>query len=240
MLGVGPRRHDDRRRVPRRDARGARRRRTRCTASTTSCGTSSASGCTFVSADLDECRRLRDRRQAARRHREGASAQEECNRLFYLAVPPSVFEPIVTQSLEERARAAQPHGRRAAVGARRHREAVRPQPRERAAAERSRARIVRRASDLSHRSLSRKGDGSERPRAALRELDLRAALEPAVDSPRADHGGGERRRRGARQVLRGSGRRSRHVPEPPAAAAEPHGDGAAAAACRRTPCATRR
>ena len=36
-------------------------------------------------------------------------------------------------------------------------------------------------------------------------------------------------RRGARQVLRGSGRRARHVPEPPAAAAEPHGDGAAAA-----------
>ena len=45
---------------------------------------------------------------------------------------------------------------------------------------------------------------------------------------------------GARQVLRGSGRRARHVPEPPAAAARARGDGAAAASIRPTRCATRR
>ena len=52
--------------------------------------------------------------------------------------------------------------------------------------------VLRRASGLSHRSLPREGDGAERPRAALRQLDLRAAVEPAVDFARADHRGGDR------------------------------------------------
>ena len=173
----------------------------------------------FVCADLTKRRRLRDRRQASRRDRERARPSEERNRLFYLAVPPSVFEPIVknlsmsglaprTDDADERpwvrVVVEKPFGRSLESAQR---------------AERSRARPVRRASDLSHRSLPRQGDGAERPRAAVRQLDLRADVEPAVDRSRADHRGGDGRRRGARQVLRGSGRRARHVPEPPAAAA---------------------
>ena len=46
-------------------------------------------------------------------------------------------------------------------------------------------RLVPRAADLPHRSLHDQGDRAEHPRAALRQRDLRAALEPHVHRPRA-------------------------------------------------------
>ena len=52
---------------------------------------------------------------------------------------------------------------------------------------------------------------------ALRQRDLRAAVEPALRQSRADHGGGIDRRRGPRRVLPGSRRIARHDPESPAA-----------------------
>ena len=152
----------------------------------------------FVSADLTNAVGLRGDRQAARPSSRRDARREERNRLFYLAVPPSVFEPIVRNlsksGLAPRTRTPddrpwtrivveKPFGRSLET---------------RADAQQSRARALRRASDLSHRSLSRQGDGAERVGAALRQLDLRADLEPAVDPPRADHRGGDGRRRGAR------------------------------------------
>jgi hypothetical protein len=66
---------------------------------------------------------------------EKGRAPGECNRIF---------------SLDERTRAADAHARGPSVDARRRRETVRPQPRERADAQPSRARTLRRASDVSH------------------------------------------------------------------------------------------
>ena len=183
----------------------------------------------FVSADLTNAEDYAVVGDAARRDRERRDRAEERNRLFYLAVPPSVFEPIVRNlsksGLAPRTRTADERPWYRVV-------VEKPFGRSLESAQQLNDLVlgpVRRASDVSHRSLSGQGDRSERARAPLRELDLRAAVESPVDSARADHGGGDGRRRGARQVLRGSGRRSRHVPEPPAAAADAHGDGAAAA-----------
>ena len=55
-------------------------------------------------------------------------------------------------------------------------------------------RGVHRGADLPHRPLSRQGDGAEPAGAALRQLDLRAAVERRRDRPRADHGGRDGRR----------------------------------------------
>ncbi len=57
----------------------------------------------------------------------------------------------------------------------------------------SSATTPRREPDLPHRSLPRERDGPEHPELPLRQLDLRAALQPEVRRQRADH-----RRRDAR------------------------------------------
>ena len=72
---------------------------------------------------------------------------------------------------------------------------------------RDRASRLRRAQSLPHRSLPRQGDGAEPAGLPLRQRDLRAALEPEVRRPRADHGGRGDRGRGARRLLRGGRRR---------------------------------
>ena len=54
---------------------------------------------------------------------------------------------------------------------------------------------VRRGAGLPHRPLPRQGDGAERAGAALRQLDLRADLEPTLGRQRPDHGGRDARRR---------------------------------------------
>ncbi|CAA9324821.1 MAG: Glucose-6-phosphate 1-dehydrogenase, partial [uncultured Gemmatimonadaceae bacterium] len=143
------------------------------------------------------------------------------------------LHPHRPEPLGQRARAAQPRPERRAVGARGGGEAVRARPRDGARAQRPRALALRRAAGVPHRPLPGQGDGPEHPRAALRQLDLRAALEPAVDLARADHGGRDGGGRGARALLRGGGRHPRHVPEPPAAAPHAHRDGAAVAHARR-------
>ena len=73
---------------------------------------------------------------------------------------------------------------------------------------------ARRIADLSHRSLSRQRDGAEPAGLPLRQRHLRAALEPPVHRPRADHQRRSRRRRGPRRLLRDGRRAARHDPEP--------------------------
>ena len=107
------------------------------------------------------------------------------------------------------------------------REAVRPRPRLRAGAEHAAAGALRRERGLPDRPLPRQGDGPEPARAALRERDLRADLEPPVRRPRPDHRRRVDRDRGPRRLLRAGGRDPRHLPEPPAAARRADGDGAA-------------
>ena len=86
------------------------------------------------------------------------------------------------------------------------READRPRPGQRPRGHRRRRRGVRREPDLPHRPLPGQGDGAEPVGAALRQQHLRAALEPEVHRPRADH-----RRRGGRAdpVRRRNGRDDR-------------------------------
>ena len=107
------------------------------------------------------------------------------------------------------------------------REALRHRPRERARAERRDPPLLRRARDLPDRPLPRQGDGPEPARAAVRERDLRADLEPPVRRPRRDHGRRVDRDRGPRRLLRAGGRDPRRLPEPPAPARRPDCDGAA-------------
>ena len=87
--------------------------------------------------------------------------------------------------------------------------------------------VLPRAPDLPHRPLPGQGDGAEHPGAAVRERDLRAALEPALRRPRRADRGRVARRRPPGHVLRARRRAARHRAEPPAAGARGHGDGAA-------------
>ena len=86
-----------------------------------------------------------------------------------------------------------PQSRRARPGhpaiARRAGKADRPRPALGARDQRPGRRGVRRSADLPHRSLPRQGDGAEPAGAALRQHDLRAAVDHRRDRPRADHGG---------------------------------------------------
>ena len=115
-----------------------------------------------------------------------------------------------------------------ALEPRRHREAVRPRPGQRPGAEPRHLAGPRREPGLPDRPLPRQGDRPEHPGAAVRQLDLRADLEPAARRVGADHrgrGAGDGRRPG--RLLRQLGRAPRHGPEPPDAAPLPGGDGAA-------------
>ena len=102
------------------------------------------------------------------------------------------------------------------------------------------APALRRAADLPHRPLPRQGDGAEPAGVPLRQPAVRAAVEPQLHRPRADHRRRARRRRDARRLLRPGRRAARHAAEPHDAAADAGGDGAAAGDWRPTRCATRR
>ena len=86
---------------------------------------------------------------------------------------------------------------------------------------------LQRSAGLPHRPLSGQGVGPEPAGPALRQLPVRAALEPRAHRPRADHRGRDRGRRGARGLLRQVRRAARHGAEPHAAAAVPRRHGAA-------------
>ncbi len=87
---------------------------------------------------------------------------------------------------------------------------------------------LRRAADLPDRSLSGQGNGPEHSRAPVRQQHLRTALQSEVHRSRPDHGGGRRRGRQARRLLRAGGRAARHGAESHPPARRAGGDGAAA------------
>ena len=139
------------------------------------------------------------------------------NALFYLSTPPSQFPVIVRRPRRRRARdrgggqawrrivIEKPFGRRPASSAQ--------------ALDADVHEAFREAPGLPHRPLPGQGDGPEHPRVPLRQRHLRAALEPQLHRPRADHGGRVDRRRGPRPLLRGGRRAARHGAEPHAAGA---------------------
>ena len=114
-----------------------------------------------------------------------------------------------------------------------HREAVRPRPRLGARAQPDHRRRAAGAAGFPHRPLPRQGDGAGPAGPAVRQRDLRAAVEPQLRRVRADHGGRGRRRGLARRLLRTERLPARHDPEPHDAAPRAHRDGAAGVARRR-------
>ena len=137
------------------------------------------------------------------------------------------------------------------------REAVRPQPRNGAYAQPPAGAVLSRGEHLPHRPLPRQGAGAEHRLYALRQLDLRAAVEPRPRQQHPDHHGRGFRRAGSRPLLRRDRRDPRRGAEPPAAGAgaadhgsadrrgargdaRPEGraaEGGAPARCRSTWCA---
>ena len=110
------------------------------------------------------------------------------NRLYYLATVPTAFAKVANQ-LAAVGLAEEPPGtfRRLVI--------EKPFGHDLASARGARrpaARGVPGAPDLPDRPLPGQGDGAEHPGAAVRERDLRAAVEPALRRPRGDHRGGVR------------------------------------------------
>ena len=102
-----------------------------------------------------------------------------------------------------------------------------------ARAQPARAGSVRGVPGVSHRSLPGQGDGAEHDGVPLRQRHVRAAVEPQLHRPGADHRRGGHRDRHARGLLRQRGGAARSDPEPHVAAAVPRGDGAAGELHRR-------
>ena len=143
------------------------------------------------------------------------------NRVFYFATPPRLFGPIAVSL--GKAGLSVPGRRRVRPGG--HREAVRLGRGQRPGPVRGPLDGVRGGADLPHRPLPGQGDGAEPAGAAVRQLDLRADLEPHLGGQRADHRRRDPRRRRTRRVLRDDGRDARHraEPRPAGAVAVPHG-----------------
>ena len=182
------------------------------TASTRPCSRGLAHRITYVPLDVAASEHWADLAAAL-------AGGEDRPRLFYLATSPDLFGPIC-----EGAGAAgivTPHG---AGGAG---EADRPRPRLGDPHQRPGRPGVRRVPGLPDRPLSREGVGPEPAGAALRQFAVRGGLEPRPHRPCPDHRRRDRRRRGARGLLRQVGCLARHGAEPPAPAALPRRHGAA-------------
>ena len=152
------------------------------------------------------------------------------NRLFYLSTPPSLFGQIIDM-LEEAGLG--PKRQQDRLDAHHHRETVRNRSRFGARAASRSQQGVRREERLSHRPLPRQRAGAGHHGPAVRERDLRTALEPPLRRLRADHRRRDRRGRRARRLLRQRRRAARHDPEPRHELARAGGDGAAGLADRR-------
>ena len=146
--------------------------------------------------------------------------------LFFLAIPPSLFDDVVRGLTRVGLARARPRG-----GG----EALRPGPGLGPGAQRLPARRLRRGLGVPHRPLPREGGGGEPAGLPVRQLDARAAVEPELHLPRADHHGRGVRGRLAGEVLRERRRPPRRGPEPPAADRRPPGHGAAGGGRRRRP-----
>ncbi len=133
------------------------------------------------------------------------------NYLFYLAVPPSLFDDCIEQPRRSRGSRRKRKGR--------WRRVIIEKPfghdlESARALNRQIREVLDGAADLPHRSLPRQGDGAEHPGLPLRQRHLRADLEPPLRRSRADHGRRDGRRRRARRLLRRGRRAARHGAEP--------------------------
>ena len=169
----------------------------------------------------------RDRLRGLGRRGQGARPARQARRGRAARRQPPLLPRGASAGLPHHRRGPRQAARSARLDAARRREAVRPRPRVGEAADRDALRVLQRGRDLPDRPLPGQGDGPEHARAPLRERDLRADLEPPVRRPRPDHRGRVDRDRGASRLLRARGRDPGHLPEPPAATARDHGDGAA-------------
>ncbi|CAA9435233.1 MAG: Glucose-6-phosphate 1-dehydrogenase, partial [uncultured Quadrisphaera sp.] len=169
----------------------------------------------------------------SRRHPEGPGRRARHRR------QPRLLPLHPAPVLPRRHRAARARGavlaRRGAVAAGGGREAVRARPGQRPGAQRRRRAGLPRRLGVPHRPLPRQGDGAEPPGAALRQRDVRAAVELPPRRPRADHHGRGHRHRGSRRLLRRHRGGPRRHPEPPPAAARADRDGGAGVLRRPRP-----
>ena len=94
------------------------------------------------------------------------------------------------------------------------REAVRQRPRLVQRPLQTHRSPLRRGGDLPHRPLPRQGNGPEHNRAALRQQDHEAAVEPGLDRLRHSHIQGAVRHSGTRRLLRRVRHHTRHHAEP--------------------------
>ena len=113
------------------------------------------------------------------------------NRCFYLSTAPAFFPVIVEPA--RRARACDRHeGAEVRVD---DREAVRHDARRGARSSTARcSSVFDESAGLPHRPLPRQGDGPEHAGVPVRQRHVRAAVEPQLHRPRADHGRRGRRR----------------------------------------------
>ncbi len=138
--------------------------------------------------------------------------------VFYLEIPPFLFGAVI-KGLSD----AGLDG----VGPGRGGEAVRPRRRLGARPERGGPPLHRRVAALPDRPLPRKDGPGRDPLPALREHAAGAGLEPQLRGVRADHDGGELRRRRPRALLRPGGSAARRGGQPPDAGSRGDRDGAA-------------
>ena len=172
-------------------------------------------------------------RQAAPHHRGARRVRGTGgNHAFYLAIPPGFFGTVVGQLKEHGLADAEPRRRGGGSSSRSRSATTSTSARELNATLRRRLPA---GVGLPDRPLPRQGDGAEHPGDALRQRDVRAALERQLRRPRADHDGRGHRHRRPRRLLRRHRRRPRRHPEPPAPADGADRDGGADLVRRRQP-----
>ena len=153
------------------------------------------------------------------------------NHAFYLAIPPAFFGAVVDQLKEHDMVDKSPHAWRRVV-------IEKPFGHDLQSAKELQATLSEAfpvGVDLPDRPLPRQGDGAEHPGDAVRQRDVRAALELQLRRPRADHHGRGHRHRRPRRLLRRHRGRPRRDPEPPPPAARAGRDGGADLLRRREP-----
>ena len=160
-------------------------------APTRPCSRACSAGCTTSASRSTTCRATRSCATKLERARRGGRRQAQPRLL-------PLDRARVLPGDRQGAARGRPQLRRRRRRPLHHREAVRHRPRVRARAPAGRRARLPRAAGLPHRSLPGQGDRPERDGVPVRELHVRAGLEPQLHRPHPDH-----RRRGHRDRLAG-------------------------------------